>query len=137
MVGRRVYGADNREWFVGRRWLPWKPRRRRGSADALDVADGMHVGIDISDGPVSIILGILVVGVVILLFPVIITALEVVLVLVLLPLFVVARLILRKPWIIVARTKGPHPEERTAVVSGWRASREAMEAMIQDIRSNG
>lgn len=138
MVGRRIYGADNREWFVGRRWLPWKPRRRRRGGDAAeDIADSFHLGLDFSDGPTSIVVGILVLVVLIVLFPIILTALEIVLVLVLLPLFVVARLVLRKPWIIVARTKGPHPEERTAVVSGWRASREAMEAMIQDIRSNG
>lgn len=142
MLGRRVYGADNREWVVGRRWLPWKPRRRGKLGEASDAFHGIDFGFDLLDeGPLGLLITIIV-AIVFVLFlvfvlPLILTLLEIVLVLVLLPLFVVARIVLRKPWIIVARTKGPPPEERTVSASGWRASTQAMEGLIQEIRSRG
>lgn len=141
MLGRRVYGADNREWRVARRWLPWKPRRRGPFGDAVDAGDGIELGLHLGDSPLGIV-GAIGAAIALILFvvfvlPVLLTVLEVVLVLVLLPLFVVARIVLRKPWIIVARTKGPPPEERTVSASGWRGSADAMEGLIQDIRSYG
>ena len=141
MLGRRVYGADNREWVVARRWLPWRPRKRGSFGQAGDAMDGIDVGLELLDGPWGLFLTVIVaiVGTLFVVFvlPIVLTALEIVLVLVLLPLFVIARVVLRKPWIIVARTKGPPPEQRTVAVSGWRASRDAIDAMIQDIRSTG
>lgn len=142
MLGRRIYGADNREWVVGRRWLPWRPRRRGRLGEASDAMHGIDFGFDVLDeGPwglfLTVIVAIVFVLFVVFVFPLILTALEIVLVLVLLPLFVVARVVLRKPWIIVARTKGPPPEERTVSASGWRASAQAMERLIQEIRSRG
>lgn len=141
MLGRRVYGADNREWRVARRWLPWKPRVRGPFRDAVHASDGFDVGFGLADGPSGIVVAIgatiAFVLFVVFLLPLLLTALEIVVVLALLPVFVVARLVLRKPWIIVARTKGPPPEERTASASGWRGSTEVMEELIQDIRSHG
>lgn len=142
MLGRRIYGADNRMWVVGRRWLPWKPRRRGRFVEAGDAMHGIDFGVGLFDeGPWGLLMTVIVAVVFVLflvfVFPVILTALEIVLVLVLLPLFVVARIVLRKPWIIVARTKGPPPEERTASVSGWTASSRAMDELIQEIRSRG
>ena len=141
MLGRRVHGADDREWIVGRRWLPWSPRKRGSFGDAVNALDDIRMGFDFLEGPGGIVATI-VVAIVALLFvvfvlPIVLTALEIVLVLALLPMFVIARIVLRKPWIIVARTKGPPPEERTTAVSGWRASRVAMETMIQEIRGRG
>lgn len=139
MHGRRVVGRDGREWRIRRRWLPWEPRRRGNLSD-----DGLF-GIDLSFtiassgwGIVAIIA--LVVGLVlfaIFVLPVIITIFEIFLALLLVPFFVLARVILRRPWIVVASTKGPPPEQRAASVPGWRASREAMERLAQEIQMQG
>lgn len=139
MVGRRIYGADNREWRVRRRWLPWKPRARGPFRDAG--WDALDLGLHLGDSPWgiagAILASIAFVLFVVFVLPLLLTLLEIVAVLVLLPLFVVARLLLRKPWIVVARTKGPPPEARTTSGPGWRGSAEAMEELIQDIRSHG
>lgn len=141
MFGRTIRGADGREWRVARRWLPWAPRKRGRFDGAADALHGSDLGVDIGDGPAGVVIAI-VAAVAFVLFivfvlPIVLTILEIVLVLFLLPLFVVARLVLRKPWVIVARTKGPPPEERSASVSGWRASGNAMQELVQEIQVRG
>lgn len=141
MVGRRIVGADGRKWRVYRRWLPWQPRRRGRFGEALDALRAPDLGFEFLDGPGGVVVSILVfvafVLVVVFVLPVVLTALEILLVFVLLPLFVVARLVLRKPWIVVARTAGPPPEERTVAVRGLRASGSEIDRIVQQIRREG
>lgn len=129
----RVMGADGRQWWVGRRWLPWRPRRRRsvpeGEPELLKLADGL----DASPG-CAIVWAVLMV---VLALPVLVLlavlAVEWLLVLLLLPLWVLARFLFGAPWVIVAR--GRSPEGRRwryyGKIKGWRAGT----AMIDEVRA--
>jgi hypothetical protein len=137
-LGPRVVDAPNgRTWRVGREWLP---RRRvrvprgRGDRGLLDWLDPSTLVDDFSAG--GILAGIAVVlALVIALFvvwPIVAIAIEVVLLVVLFLAGLAGRVVLRRPWRVVART-GPPWREVTHDVVGWRASGEAIDAMAAAI----
>ncbi|MFN2389970.1 MAG: hypothetical protein ABR575_10260 [Actinomycetota bacterium] len=121
-MGRIVTGPDGRRWRIHRRWLPWEPRvRAKSPADDSDaLLSAWDLDLDLPDGPLGLAFGIVaaiaLIGLIVLLFPLLLTALEVVIALVLLPMVVIARFILRTPWVVVARTKGPPAERRARSV---------------------
>jgi hypothetical protein len=143
VLGRRVTAPDGRTWRVRRRWLPWRRRARAG--EWVDGGDLGRLGgqlLEAADGPLGaifLVLGLLVLLAFVVLFvlPLTVVVLELLLVLALLPLVVLARVLLRTPWIVVARTAGPPPEERVEAVSGWRASSRAIDDLAQRIAVDG
>ncbi|GAB4060438.1 hypothetical protein GCM10028775_76230 [Catellatospora paridis] len=129
----RITGADGRQWWVGRRWLPWRPRRRRsvpeGEPEFLKLADG-------SLGCASVLMIVLALPVLVVL---VVLAVEWLLVLLLLPLWVLARFLFGAPWLIVAR--GRSPEGRRwryyGKVKGWRAGTDMIDTVRAEIARHG
>jgi hypothetical protein len=128
-----VTAPDGREWTVGVRWLPRRPRwlgwgfgrRRRARGERAAWWDGA----DIPDfGGDSLTAWLIVVGLVVafflawfFVFPVLFLLLDLVLVLLLAAGAVAARVLFRRPWIVQA-VRGD--ETREWPVVGWRASRD-------------
>ena len=120
-----------KRWRVGIRWLPW-PLRFRGDA-RLDpgAVDWLPFGFD-AGGGITVLL--VVVGVVLLLtvaLPVVIFAVEVVILAVLAAAGLLSRLILRRPWTIVARSE--RGEVRQWHVKGWGTARAAVDDISRAI----
>jgi hypothetical protein len=137
---KRVRGPDGTTWRVGRRWLPWRPRRRAGVATPW--VDGLEfAGADDA-------VGCLVAVAVAVLLPVIVLAvmfaLEWLALAAVLPVAVAARAITGRPWIVTARPlesvgvpgHGGHLRYAYAV-RGWPASRRAIETARRDIGRTG
>jgi hypothetical protein len=100
--GVRVVDPYGRAWWVGRRWLPWKPRRR---ARVPIVNEAAAEAMEAAEHPVILVIVLLA------LFPIVPILLlllaEWLAVLALIPLLVLARLALPIPWTIVARRRDP------------------------------
>lgn len=135
----RVTGADGREWWVGRRWLPWRPRRRGdavlGDGNFLQMAAGV-------DEPVGCAVALIIAGVVLALpFVVVLTLLvaEWLVVLALLPLWMLARAAFGAPWRVVARGRDADGRRWRYYgrVPGWRASAALIDTVCEEIRGNG
>jgi hypothetical protein len=112
-------------WRVGIRWLPW-PLRFRGDA-RLDPADADWLPFELGAGG-SLTLLLIVVGVILLLtlaLPIVIFAVEIVILAVLAAAGLVGRVILRRPWTIVARSD--RGEVRQWRVRGWGAAEAAVD----------
>jgi hypothetical protein len=116
----KVVDQTGETWVVRRRWLPWRPRRRRFDTSAVaDVATGF---VDDVEWFVIVLVAVLVVLPVVLLLTVFVA--ELLLVLLLLPVFVIASALVRRRWPIeVARGR---MIVHTESVKGWSASRERM-----------
>jgi hypothetical protein len=128
----RIEGPDGRRWWVGRRWLPWRPRGRRlGESGVPDVP---ALG---GDEPIGLLIAVGV-AVVVLILPVILVAAvfvaEWLLLLLLLPIVTLLRVGFGMPWTVVARTPGARYAEQ---VAGWRRSRDLVEATRSDIATHG
>lgn len=136
----RVRAADNQLWWVGRRWLPWRPRRTKKSD--TDWGDGVTV-LDLTpDEPIgcaiAVVLGAVLVAFPLLLVGVIFVA-EWLIVLLILPVMTLIRVAWGMPWIVVAR-RWDGKRLRTLYsgqVKGWRASRELIEQVETEIRTMG
>lgn len=127
-----VTAADGRVWRVYRRWLPWTPRLRRGRIRVAEAFDSDDVG----DNPgilATIVGGLIALVVLAVVVPLLLAVAEVLALVVLLPLFVLARVLLRRPWIVVAKSRGAYPEIMTRAVPGWKASGAAVQAMAREI----
>ncbi len=138
MVGRAT-GADGREWWVGRRWLPWRPRRRGdavlGDGNLLQMAAGI-------DEPVGCAVALLLAGVVLALPFIVVLALlvaEWLVVLALLPLWMLARAAFGAPWRVVARGRDADGRRWRYYgrVPGWRASAALIATVQEEIRGYG
>jgi hypothetical protein len=121
-----VRGPDGRQWRIGRRWLPRRPRLGR-----VDVGDaglglpdfGLGGGDDLGIvGTILLVIAAVVVAVFValVLFNVIAIAIELTAVIVLLVAGVVGRVVFRRPWQVVARA-GEHSFSWRVV--GWLRSR--------------
>jgi hypothetical protein len=119
----RVRSPDGREWRIGRRWLPRRPRLGRVDVPDLGVPD-LGVGADdlgIVGTILLVIVGVVVaVFVALVLFNVIAIAIELTLVIVLLVAGIVGRVVFRRPWQVVARSGSDSFSWR---VVGWLRSR--------------
>jgi hypothetical protein len=133
----RISAPDGRTWKIGRRWFP--RRRRLGRADVsdawpdfLDFDGGLDdlgvVGTIIA----AVVLVILAVFLALVLFNVIAIALELLLVILLLFAGVFSRVVLRRPWIVQARS-GDMVLEWPVV--GWFPSRRKISAVAAQLRS--
>ncbi len=128
---RTVTAPDGRQWKVGRQWLPWRVRLRRDTFDGPDIGDA---GAFDDLGGVAIALGLLALAVIVLfvVFPVVVLAVEIVVVLLALIAGVFARLVLRKPWHVLARTG---EAAYRWPVKGWRASGARVEQIADALAS--
>ncbi len=157
----KVEAPDGRTWRVGRRWVPWEVRWRalRNRDREGQQADGGSGGdggageggageggggwgfspLDIADelGAVLAVIGLVVLGIlaIVTVLPLIILLAELVVVLLILGPLLFARIVLRRPWTVAARTHGPPAQrvERQAV--GWRASGRTEGELAEAVRS--
>ncbi|MDI1466262.1 hypothetical protein QEZ54_35320 [Catellatospora sp. KI3] len=136
----RASGADGREWWVGRRWLPWKPKARDfGPGDSGLMEFG---SVDLGDHPVGCAIAIAV-GLLVLAFPFLLAlaifVTEWLIVLLLLPLFVLIRTLFGVPWRVVGRGRSPDGRRWRyyTQVQGWRGSGELIDRALADIRVYG
>lgn len=125
-MARTVVTPDGDTWKVGRRWLPFRPRHDRfdvvESVDAGSVAEG--------DDPLSFlllfILSVVLWVVLTLVFAVVVAVIALVVEAVVAALVLVVaaagRVVLRRPWTVVARCVKGLPRRHTWAIVGWRAS---------------
>jgi hypothetical protein len=129
-----VQAPDGRTWKVGRRWFP--RRKRLGRAELSDMTpDWLDVG-GFADDLTGIVLGIVVAIVafllVLVLFNVVAIAIELMLVILLLFAGLFGRVVLRRPWIVQARS-GDAVLEWPVV--GWRSSGRKIADVAGQLRS--
>jgi hypothetical protein len=132
---RTVTGPDGRVWKVGRQWVSDRVRLRRdrerdvpeGGEDGWSLGDLFSFD-DITPSAVAAGLAIALVGVLlfVVVWPLVALVLELVILLVIFVASVAARVVLRRPWQVVAKTNGPPPDVLSWQVVGWRASRRAI-----------
>jgi hypothetical protein len=120
----KVHSPDGRQWRIGRRWLPRRPRLGRvdtpdlgGNLPDLDFGDDLGILGTILVAVVAVILAVFLALV---LFNVIAIAIELTLVIVLLVAGVIGRVVFRRPWHVVARCGEQSFSWR---VVGWLRSR--------------
>lgn len=139
-----VTAPDGGGWRVRRRWLD-RPapnlrrsfRANRSEATEVGVLDGILGTPDLTDSGASIALGIAVLLVILILLPLLGVALELIALLFLVFSGVVARVVFRRPWIVLADKLGD-PEERVAfAVKGWRDSSAALRDLRTAIAATG
>lgn len=135
-------------WTVRRRWVPrlgretlWGRFQRRFRRVVHRVTEGAEVadpgclellgeGVAVA---VAVILGILLLAFVVI--PLLVAVVDVLIVLLLGVLGILARILLRRPWVVEARTAG----ERTVFwrVVGWRASGDERDRVAEWIAATG
>jgi hypothetical protein len=136
MGGRKVLAPDGRGWKVGRDWIPPRVRLRRernreGSEgwDLLEFAD-----LDL--GPFAFAIAIVfVVLFVVIVWPLLALAIELVILIVVFIATLAGRLLQRRPWRIVARSREPWQTELDWHVTGWRSSRRAIDAVASALEA--
>lgn len=111
-------------------------QREWGVTDRGSVGDLFALD-DITPAGVLAAFAITVLGVFLLLvvWPVVALAIELVILLVLFLAALVARILFRRPWRIVARTKGPPQSYLAWDVVGWRASRRVLGEIAEALRA--
>lgn len=135
---------DGAQWRVRRRWLerPMPNLRRRFKANREEAVEGVEWlpfdGIDAIDSPAAMIIGVVVVALIVLVvLPLLGVALELIGVLVLLGSGLLGRVLLGRPWIVLAEKIGD-PEERVAfAVKEWGDSSEALRELRTSIATTG
>jgi hypothetical protein len=140
-VRRRVRDPDGTRWWVGRRKLPWTPRRRLPAwapTQALDIADGIDNGVVI-----AVVVGIVLLPITILLA---VLLFEWLLVLLLLPAATFASAFVGRPWVVVARQGSGFPAQYIVrsqrlrfahPVRGWHDSARAIAEARREIAETG
>ena len=145
----KVEAPDGRAWRVGRRWVPWEVRWRRlrnRDRDREPHVDGTTGNggssfswFDVGDelGAILAVIGLLVLAVlaIVTVLPLVILLAELVVALLILVPLLFARVVLRRPWTIAARTHGPPPQRAERRAVGWRASGRAKEELAQAVRN--
>ncbi len=149
----RVNASDGRAWRVGRRWLPWEVRRRRlldrdrepqldGSSgegsgggggsgfEWLDVGD--ELGVTLAVAVLLVVLAVLAITTVL---PLVILLIELIVALLVVGPLLFARVVLRRPWTIAARTHGPPSQRVDRQAVGWRASGRAKDELAKAVSS--
>lgn len=147
--GAIVTAPDGGQWRVRRRWLerPMPKLRRSYKANRAEVTPG-HIldaapNLDLGeafagDSPAAVIAAlVLMVVVVFVVLPLLGVALELIGVLVLILAGLFGRVVLGRPWIVLAE-KINDPEERVAfAVRGWRDSGEALRELRTTLAATG
>lgn len=124
-----IEDPSGRRWSVRRRWLGLRRPRWRGPEDpGLDA-------LDVGDDPSGVLAVLALIAVVILValfaVPLVVFGVELVIVLAAAGLGLAGRLLLGRPWTLEARSDDGRLVWRE--VAGWRDSREALDAMREDI----
>lgn len=141
-MAARVTDIDGRAWVVRRRWAPrhvsmarsWLERRRaeRGGGDGSGWADLFTLPADLDD----LAFVAIAIAVIVLLFvagvPLLLAVVDLAVVLVLTLLGVLARVVLRRPWTVEARSDDGSVVERQVV--GWRAAGEQVALLAHEVR---
>jgi hypothetical protein len=126
-------------WKVGREWLPRRVRLRRErelpDGDVSWLADLFDV--DFSAGAIVAAISIAVVGAFLFLivWPIVALALELVILVLLFLASLAGRVVLRRPWRVVARTKDPGHAALAWDVKGWRESGRVIEEVAHALES--
>jgi hypothetical protein len=125
---RAVSAPDGRSWTVGRQWLPFRVRVRP-ERDLLDPPTASSwvdadVFADFSLGGILVGLALAVLGVLLVLvvWPIVALAIEIVVLIVVFLVALAGRLLFRRPWRIVARTRDSVHSTLAWHVVGWGAS---------------
>ena len=113
---------SGQEWKVGRQWMPRRVRIRP-DRDIADLSD-LLLFDDLGGFAIGIVIAVALLLFVFVLFPIVAIALELILLAVLLLAGLFARLVLRKPWHVLARTG---EAAYRWPVKGWRASGERVD----------
>lgn len=144
-MSRRVHGSDGRAWIIRRHWLSFRPRWRGARAgdgsspwDVVDLPDLGPLADDML-GLGTVLTSVLIVVVIIVLsatiaVPLLVITAEVLLFLLLGLGVLVANVILRRPWIVEARTHDGRRWYRWGVV-GWRRTERIMDSVTNALRS--
>lgn len=147
-MARTVRAPDGRTWRVRRQWVNhrvrWRGRVRPREGvelgldafDAVDVADAMGsllVPIAIGLAIIAVLLTLVVLG-----LPLVVLVLEALFFVVVVAAGIVGRVVLRRPWTIVAEevaTSRTDRGVRTWKVVGWRASGRAVEDVARHLEA--
>jgi hypothetical protein len=134
-MARTAVAPDGVHWRVGRRWLPFRVRLRRDNW--RDAAPTDFGDLALFDSPGGVLAGLALTAAVILLllviWPIVAIALEVVLVALILIGAVGGRVILRRPWTVVARSE--REQEHSWRVAGWRRSGRLIDEIAESLES--
>lgn len=122
---RYATSPDRVRWRVGRRWVPYRVTLRGG--DWRDVGPSDLGDIGFFDSPAGVLAGLAVIATAMILFlviwPIVAIALELVILALIFAGSLAGRVVLRRPWTVVARSEGADPpREHEWRVVGWRAS---------------
>ena len=134
----RVRDSNGREGRVRRRWLTIRrPRWRRRDQPDLDGADGGLDLINLFDDPISGVIGLIVLIVFVVLLgvfflPLVLFLGELLLLIPLALLGVLGRLLLRRPWVVEARSGETVVSSQ---VAGWRASSREISRLAAEARA--
>ncbi len=136
-----VVAPDGTAWRVSLRWLPRPPRwlgfgsarrRRSGEGRGWAWAEGsfdLAPDLELAALVVAVVVAVLLAGLFV--FPALVFVLDVLLVVLLAGVAVAGRVLLRRPWVVEARSGTRSQEWR---VVGWRASRRAIRSVADDLR---
>lgn len=139
VVKRAVHSPDGASWRVGRRWVgrwEWHSsmlRRRASDGAGWGWLDGLPLDLDVQNGLILAVIGILVVLV---LIPVLVFGIELVVAGTVIAAGLIGRLFLGRAWVIEARTSsglGDADRMLEWKVSGWRRSRRVIDEIAADI----
>lgn len=139
-MSRNVVAPNRVRWRVGRQWLPFRVSLRGGDwRDWRDIDIG---GLDLFDSPGGVLAGLGIIALAMLLllvvWPIVAIALELVLVAVILVGALAGRVVLRRPWTIVARSETTGtPCEHTWRAVGWRRSRRLIDTVADALARGG
>lgn len=136
-MAKVVTAPDGVRWRVGRRWLPWRFRRRK--FDLADMPWTLDGPIAMADDAAGCLLGALLGMLTLVLFfvvilPLFLAVVEAMALVVAVLLGVAARLVLRRPWIVQAGRVG-HPGWVAWKVVGWRRSGEVVDEIARRLQA--
>lgn len=139
-MARRVTGPDGRTWIVRRHWLArlpvWiGPRPKPAQGSKTSPASKGWNGLDFlgdlvwfsADVPAAVLIGIALILLAFLAVPIVIFLLDAVLIGLIALVVLLARVLFRRPWLVIAETAGPPPIVHRWSEPGWRASAERIE----------
>jgi hypothetical protein len=132
----RVIAPDGVEWRVGRRWptrrFGWAWKRRGIASEAISGLGQGIGGVDLQGGAL-VVVGAL--AVLLILIPLLFFGLELIVLGALLAAGVAARVVLRQPWLIQARSSDPLTAGRRLEwrVVGWRKSHKLIQEVVSDL----
>ncbi|MBE2318513.1 hypothetical protein DVA67_021210 [Solirubrobacter sp. CPCC 204708] len=132
MFRRKATAPDGSRWTLGRRWLPRRKRMEGVDTGSFEFPD-LGSADDILGAILLVVFGaIAILFLIVTLFNVVVLAIELTILILGLILGLFARVVLRKPWTVFAKS-GPWLEERQVV--GWRASRRLLDELAGEIES--